>query len=40
VNDEAMIMLETPSTKKVAVVTIAGPYRSGKSFLANRLLNQ
>lgn len=36
-----MVFLESlPRNKKVAVVAIAGPYRTGKSFLANRLLNQ
>ena len=35
-----MSVLERPSPKKVAVVAIAGPYRSGKSFLANRFLNR
>ena len=40
VSQQAMIFLEgLPRTKKVAVVAIAGPYRTGKSFLANRLLN-
>ena len=38
---QAMMFLESiPSSQKVAIVSIAGPYRSGKSFLANRLLNQ
>jgi hypothetical protein len=36
-----MVLLESlPRNKKLAVVSIAGPYRTGKSFLANRLLNQ
>jgi GTPase Era involved in 16S rRNA processing len=36
-----MLFLEgLPRDKKLAVVAIAGPYRTGKSFLANRLLNQ
>lgn len=36
-----MMFLESiPRTAKVSVVAIAGPYRTGKSFLANRLLNQ
>ena len=36
-----MIFLESiPRTMKVAVAAIAGPYRTGKSFLANRILNQ
>ena len=41
VNSEAMELFESlPRNSKVSVVTIAGPYRTGKSFLANRLLNQ
>jgi GTPase Era involved in 16S rRNA processing len=36
-----MMMLESiPRNLKVSVVAIAGPYRTGKSFLANRILNQ
>lgn len=37
-----MSLLEqnSSSRKKLAVVVIAGPYRSGKSFLANRFLNR
>jgi GTPase Era involved in 16S rRNA processing len=36
-----MMFLESiQRNQKVAVVAIAGPYRTGKSFLANRLLNQ
>ena len=39
---EAMSLLEknSSSKKKLAVIVIAGPYRSGKSFLANRFLNR
>lgn len=40
ISPEAMICLDNFSSKRLAVVTIAGPYRSGKSFLCNRLLNQ
>jgi polynucleotide 5'-kinase involved in rRNA processing len=42
VSTEAMSILEqnSHSRKKLAVVVIAGPYRSGKSFLANRFLNR
>jgi hypothetical protein len=40
VNTEAMAILEEQQKKKVAVVAIAGPYRTGKSFLANRFLNK
>ena len=41
VAQQAMVFLESlPRNKKVAVVAIAGPYRTGKSFLANRLLSQ
>ncbi len=40
ITPESMAFLESLSTeKKVIVIAIAGPYRSGKSFLANRLLN-
>ena len=41
VSTEAMSLLEQSNPqKKVAVVAIAGPYRSGKSFLANRFLGK
>jgi GTPase Era involved in 16S rRNA processing len=41
VTQQAMMFLESlPHNKKIAIVAIAGPYRTGKSFLANRLLNQ
>lgn len=40
VNTEAMAILEEHQKKKISVVAIAGPYRSGKSFLANRFLNK
>ena len=41
VASQAMVFLESlPRNKRVAIVSIAGPYRTGKSFLANRLLNQ
>ena len=41
VDPSAMVFLESfPRQKKIAVVAIAGPYRTGKSFLANRILNQ
>lgn len=40
VTQQAMVFLESiPRHFKVSVVAIAGPYRTGKSFLANRLLN-
>lgn len=35
-----MAILEEHQSKKIVVVSIAGPYRSGKSFLANRFLNR
>lgn len=39
VNVEAMSLLEQgDQRKRVAVVAIAGPYRTGKSFLANRFI--
>ena len=39
VSSEAMLLLESLNQKSISVITIAGPYRSGKSFLCNRLLN-
>eukprot|EP00826_Nyctotherus_ovalis_P043660 TRINITY_DN4624_c0_g2_i1.p1 TRINITY_DN4624_c0_g2~~TRINITY_DN4624_c0_g2_i1.p1 ORF type:complete len:870 (-),score=280.12 TRINITY_DN4624_c0_g2_i1:153-2762(-) len=38
--DKAMNLLQEMGDKRVAPVVIAGPWRSGKSFLANRLLGQ
>jgi len=38
--DAAMNILQEMGDKQVAPIVIAGPWRSGKSFLANRLLNQ
>jgi hypothetical protein len=40
VNVEAMSMLQDIAQSKVSVVIIGGPWRSGKSFLANRLIGQ
>jgi polynucleotide 5'-kinase involved in rRNA processing len=40
VNVNAMAVLEEQQGKKIVVVSIAGPYRSGKSFLSNRFLNR
>lgn len=41
VSSEAMSLIDSWSTdKKIAVICIAGPYRSGKSYLANRILHQ
>ena len=41
VTTEAMAQIESwNKDKKLAVIWIAGPYRSGKSFLANRILHQ
>jgi len=41
VSNEAMTLLDRWNPdKKIAVICIAGPYRSGKSFLANRILHQ
>ncbi|CAI2384181.1 unnamed protein product [Moneuplotes crassus] len=40
VDIEAMTMLQKYDTKKIACISIAGPYRSGKSFLANRFIGQ
>lgn len=40
VDSQAMSMLQKYDNKKISVISIAGPYRSGKSFLANRFLNQ
>lgn len=39
VTQQAMVFLEgLPRTSKISVVAIAGPYRTGKSFLANRII--
>eukprot|EP00826_Nyctotherus_ovalis_P039863 TRINITY_DN3866_c0_g2_i4.p1 TRINITY_DN3866_c0_g2~~TRINITY_DN3866_c0_g2_i4.p1 ORF type:complete len:780 (+),score=309.70 TRINITY_DN3866_c0_g2_i4:73-2412(+) len=38
--DRAMNVLQEIGDKRVAPIVIAGPWRSGKSFLANRLLGQ
>lgn len=40
VPDEAMLALQEIGDKKIAPIIIGGPWRSGKSFLANRLLKQ
>jgi len=41
VSAEAMAFLASiPREKKVKVISVAGPYRTGKSFLLNRFLNQ
>ena len=40
VSDEAMNALQGMGDKKVAPIVIGGPWRSGKSFLANRLVGQ
>ena len=40
VPDEAMNALQELGDKRIAPIVIVGPWRSGKSFLANRLLNQ
>ena len=41
VNHEAMSLIEMwDKSKKLAIFCIAGPYRSGKSYLANRILKQ
>jgi len=40
VPDEAMNALQELGDKKIAPIVIAGPWRSGKSFLANRILGQ
>ena len=41
VTGEAMAFLASlPRDKKIKVIAVAGPYRSGKSFLMNRMLNQ
>ena len=39
VNDEAVEILET-ITKPVAVLSVCGPYRTGKSYLLSRLLGR
>ena len=41
VTPEAMALLASiPREKQVKVLAIAGPYRTGKSFLLNRVLDQ
>jgi len=41
VSNEAMSLVESwNKEKKLAIICIAGPYRSGKSYLANRILHQ
>lgn len=41
VSPEAMEFLESlPKHVKISVVAVVGPYRTGKSFLANRLLGE
>ena len=40
INTEAMSLLAEHHKKKIVVVAIAGPYRSGKSFLSNRFLGK
>ena len=40
VDSKAMSMLQEYDSKKIACISIAGPYRSGKSFLANRFIGQ
>jgi hypothetical protein len=40
-NTQALEILSSiPSTTRLAVICVAGPYRSGKSFLLNRLLGR
>ena len=40
-NPQALEILSSiPSTTRLAVICVAGPYRSGKSFLLNRLLGR
>ena len=40
VNDDAFGILKSFGEKKMAVLVISGPQRSGKSFLANRILKR
>lgn len=40
INSEAISILQEMKDKKVGVLVIAGPQRSGKSFLANRVLDK
>lgn len=40
INHEAISILQEMKDKKVGVLVIAGPQRSGKSFLANRVLDK
>ena len=40
ISDDAMSFLASlPRDKQIKVVAVAGPYRTGKSFLLNRYLN-
>jgi len=39
INPVAINMIESIQTK-IAVIVVAGPYRTGKSFLLNRLLGR
>ena len=40
VTAEAMYALEGHQSRKLAVVTVAGPFQTGKSYLCNRILGQ
>ena len=40
VTAEAMSMLEKHQARKIAVVAVAGPHKTGKSFLCNRMLGR
>ena len=40
IHKEAIDILSKYTERKVAVLTIAGPQRTGKSFLANRFVDQ
>jgi len=35
-----MLMLQNLTSKKISSIVIVGPYRTGKSFIANRFLGK
>ena len=39
VTAESMFVLEKHQSRKIAVVAVGGPHKTGKSFLCNRILS-